>query len=122
MKDENTRLPGLSPDEIDQLINPHLSIEERLSVWKPKPLSVQARKVLKQRNFEVLRHHYRKGMAYMITAFLLWVAVHILPTSHQVLDMLAVRLCLFSAMFVTLIDSLLEARAMNRAVVQLEKI
>lgn len=36
---------GLSDEDIDQLMDPFLSIEERQSMWTSKPLGVQGRKV-----------------------------------------------------------------------------
>ncbi|TCK99475.1 hypothetical protein BXY66_3980 [Shimia isoporae] len=43
MKNAIQSPPGLSNEEIDQLMDPLLSIEERQSVWRKKPLGVQAR-------------------------------------------------------------------------------
>ncbi|MCG7518964.1 hypothetical protein [Ruegeria sp. Ofav3-42] len=54
--------PGLSDEEIDQLMDPLLSIEERQSVWCEKPLSVQARKV--QEHWKgALRGPFQLGLA-----------------------------------------------------------
>jgi hypothetical protein len=47
MSEERAHPPGLTEEEIDRLMDPTLSIEERMSVWEAKPLSVQARKLQK---------------------------------------------------------------------------
>ena len=45
MNNKQQNLPGLTDKDIDQLMDPLLSFEERMSAWREKPLSVQARKL-----------------------------------------------------------------------------
>ncbi|MEL7045638.1 MAG: hypothetical protein AAGL66_11535 [Pseudomonadota bacterium] len=47
MSEERDRPLGLTDEEIDRLMDPILSIEERMSVWEAKPLRVQACKLQK---------------------------------------------------------------------------
>lgn len=122
MNDEHPTLPGLTRDQIDRLMDPHLSVQDRMTTWQPKSLSVQARKVLQRRNSEALRHHYLTGLVCIAITMFVWLIVPLLPASSQMLDTSAVSLALHIFALTTLLVSLLQALAMTRTNVQIQAI
>ena len=122
MNDKNSKVPGLTNEEIDRLMNPQLSVEERMTAWRPKPLNVQARKVLKQSNCNALHRHYLTALACLVTTLALWLLAPLLPASSQMLDMSARRLALYMASLSALVFGLLQAWGMSCAVTAIEEI
>ncbi len=122
MNDSEPRLPGLTDDEMDQLMDPLLSVQDRMTAWQAKPLSVQARKVLQRANSATLRRHFLTGQICIAITLFLWLLVPFLPSSSQMFDMQAVRLSLYMIALTTLVVGLWQARAMTRAVTHIEEI
>jgi hypothetical protein len=68
--DNNNVIPlGLSQSEIDGLMDPLLSVEDRQSAWRVKPLSVQARRI-QQRWESALNGPLVLGLASCAVAFI----------------------------------------------------
>ncbi|MCL7464512.1 hypothetical protein [Phaeovulum sp. NW3] len=122
MNNNEPRLPGLTDDEMDQLMDPLLSVQDRMTTWQAKPLSVQARKVLQRRNSEALRHHYITGQTCVAITLLLWLLPQLLPSSSQVIDMQALGLSLYMMSVPTMAVALFQAWAMTRAFTRIEEI
>lgn len=122
MSDSEPGLPGLTDDEMDQLMDPLLSVQDRMTAWQPKPLSVQARKVLQRGNSAALRQHYLTGQTCVAITLFLWLLVPFLPSSSQVFDMQALSLSLYMIALTTLVFGLWKAHAMTRAVTRIEEI
>lgn len=122
MNGSEPRLPGLTDDEMDQLMDPLLSVQDRMTAWQPKPLSVQARKVLQRGNSAALRQHYLTGQTCIAITLFLWLLVPFLPSSSQMFDTQAVRLSLYMIALTTLVVGLWQARAMTRAATRIEEI
>lgn len=122
MNGSKPRLPGLTDDEMDQLMDAQLSVADRMTAWQPKPLSVQARKVLQRRNSEALRHHYITGQTCVAITLLLWLLPQALPSSSQLIDMQALGLSLSMMSVPTMAVALFQAWAMTRAITHVEQI
>ncbi|WP_321362585.1 hypothetical protein [uncultured Celeribacter sp.] len=122
MNGSEPKLPGLTDDEMDQLMDAQLSVADRMTVWQAKPLSVQARKVLQRGNSATLRRHYLTGQTCVAITLFLWLLVPFLPSSSQLFDMQALRLSLYMIALSTLVFGLWQARAMTRAVTRIEEI
>ena len=122
MNDSEPRLPGLTDDEMNQLMDPLLSVADRMTIWQPKPLSVQARKVLQRRNSQALRQHYITAQTCVAITLLLWLLPQVLPSSSEVIDIQALGLSLYMMSVPTMAAALFQAWAMTGAVTRIEEI
>jgi len=122
MNGSEPKLPGLTHEEIDQLMDPQLSVEDRMTVWQAKPLNVQARKVLRQINGRAMRRHYVAGQTCLGVALTLWLLIPFLPATSQIFDMQEVRLSLYVSTLSVFIFGLFQAWAMTRANTIIEEI
>ena len=121
MNGSKPRLPGLTNDEMDQLMDAQLSVVDRMTAWQAKPLSVQARKVLQRGNSAALRRHYLTAQTCLVITLFLWLLVPFLPSSNQMVDMKALSLSLYMIALTTLIFGLWQAHVMTRAVTRIEE-
>lgn len=122
MNGSEPRLPGLTDEEMDQLMDAQLSVAERMTTWQAKPLNVQARKVLRQRNSDILRVYYFTAQFCMGMTLFLWLGSAFLPSTSQVFSISAVRLMLQTTSLVVFIFGLVQTSKFRSAAATIEEI
>lgn len=89
-------------------------------IGEPKSLKPQARRLQRKVNFLTMRSHFLTAQTYLTLSILILLGTPLLPLSNQIVDMSAVRLCLYAFALTAMLHGLRQAFSMLENRFQIE--